>query len=144
MWLWGHLIWLYGAFQRHSARALVNSGLQMSSLHMYDPRQRSTAQSIKRQLQPRRLDLSLPLHILYHVFCLPLLALFWLRVPPMPPHSSLHCNILQWLAQTADSQRWQKCFYIFTHKCFASCSWCGGGPHVTMEGDEDIEAQLWG
>lgn len=66
------------------------------------------------------------------------------NAPTLPITSSLHCNILQWLAQTADSQRWQKCFYIFTHKCFASCSWCGGGPHVTMEGDEDIEAQLWG
>lgn len=64
------------------------------------------------------------------------------NAPALPITSSLHCNILQWLAQTADSQRWQKCFYI--KASFASRSWCGGGPHATMEGDGDIEAQLWG
>lgn len=53
--------------------------------------------------------------------------------PALPITSSLLCNILQWLAQTADSQRRQQCFYI--KASFASRSWCGGGPRAAMEGD---------
>lgn len=58
------------------------------------------------------------------------------NAPALPITSSvLLCNILQWLAQTVDSQRRQKRFYI--KASFASRSWCGGGPRATAEGDRE-------
>lgn len=55
--------------------------------------------------------------------------------PALPITSSVLCNILQWLAQIADSQRRRKCFYI--KASFASRSWCGGGPRASVEGDRE-------
>lgn len=57
------------------------------------------------------------------------------NAPALPITSSVLCNILQWLAQTVDSQRREKCFYI--KASFASRSWCGGGPRATAEGDRE-------
>lgn len=100
-----------------------------------------TSQSIRRQPWPGRPDLLLLsrfspalhcLHIMFFVFLCSLCSRCARLQCALPSTSSVLRNILQCLAQTVDSQRQQKCFYI--KASFASHSWCGGGPRDTTEG----------
>lgn len=128
-------MWLYNASWRHIARALFNSELKMSSLHYVWPLNQSGVShgpwiccSCLAFLQLSIVSISCFLSSSARS----VLAARVCNAPALPSTSSVLCNILQCLAQTVDSQRCRKCFYI--KASFASHSWCGGGPRDTAEG----------